>query len=106
MFSELGEKFGEPSPKQRTFTILFSIPNLFNWQYGLEPSFRTKAPNDTQFALLDRKCGFWAPGDHSMGPRPHNLGIVAIVSSTRMLGVVTRVDRSHRSQSPISRPGV
>ncbi|GFS82333.1 hypothetical protein NPIL_697151 [Nephila pilipes] len=32
--------------------------------------------------------------------------MVGIVSSTRVLGVVTRVDRSHRSQSPNSRPGV
>ncbi|GFS71618.1 hypothetical protein NPIL_620471 [Nephila pilipes] len=32
--------------------------------------------------------------------------MVGIVFSTRVLGGVTRVDRSHRSQSPNSRPGV
>ncbi|GFT59667.1 hypothetical protein NPIL_132151 [Nephila pilipes] len=46
--------------------------------------------------------GFWAPGDHSMGPSP--LGIVDVLLNPRR-GGVTRVDRSHRSQSPILRQG-
>ncbi|GFS54542.1 hypothetical protein NPIL_639701, partial [Nephila pilipes] len=47
--------------------------------------------------------GPWRP---FYGTEAYNLGIVGIVSSARVLGGVARVDRSHRSQSPISRPGV
>ncbi|GFS57345.1 hypothetical protein NPIL_213561 [Nephila pilipes] len=47
--------------------------------------------------------GPWRP---FYGTEAHNLGIVGIVFSARVLGEVARVNRSHRSQSPISRPGV
>ncbi|GFU05214.1 hypothetical protein NPIL_426391, partial [Nephila pilipes] len=58
------------------------------------------------FILKRTNPWVWAPGDHSMGPRPTIFSIVGIVSSAPRPGRGRTESISPRSQSPICDQGV